>query len=257
MNLLESGPRWGGWLALSLSVACNRQPAPDVTASSAPATPAAWDSASLLAGEARYSQHKEELIARDFFRDRRGGVFLDVGCASPVRDNNTCYLEKHLDWSGIAVDGLPEFAEPWLSKRPRSRFFNFLVSDHADTVEPFYRSQAKGTSGAVKQQEGMRGPGGKVVPHDELHIATTTLDKLLDAAGLKHVDYLSMDIEGYEPIALRGFDIERFAPELVCVEAKPANREKLAAYFAQHGYERLERYLAYDEVNYHYARKAR
>ena len=38
-----------------------------------------------LTEENHYSQHGEELIIRHFFRDRREGFFLDVGCAHPVR----------------------------------------------------------------------------------------------------------------------------------------------------------------------------
>jgi FkbM family methyltransferase len=201
-----------------------------------------------------YSQHKEELIVRDFFHDRRDGVFLDVGCASPIQDSNTYYLEKHLGWSGIAVDALPEFAQPWERKRPRSRFFNFYVSDHADTVEPFYRSALRGTSSGTKMTTG---PGGKEVPVQELHVHTTTLNKLLDTNGVTHVDFLSMDIEGHEPAALAGFDIERFRPGLACVEAKPENRDTIKGYFKGHGYEQLERYLAQDPVNYYFAPRAK
>src|SRR5262245_17500197 len=94
-----------------------------VTLAAAPAA-----SGGILSGKALYSHGKEELIIRDFFQDRRDGVFLDVGCAWPIEKNNTYYLEKKLGWSGIGVDGLPDFAEAWKSKRPRSRFFNFLVS---------------------------------------------------------------------------------------------------------------------------------
>jgi FkbM family methyltransferase len=226
--------------------ACRKEPAvaaPPVT--TAPAAPSG-----LLEGKPLYSQHKEELIARDFFHDKRDGVFLDVGCASPIQDSNTYYLEKHLGWSGIAVDALPEFAQPWERKRPRSRFFNFYVSDHADTVEPFYRSALRGTSSGTKMTTG---PGGKEVAVTELKVATTTLNKLLDTNGVTRVDFLSMDIEGHEPAALAGFDIERFKPALACVEAKPENRDTLKAYFTSHGYEQLEKYVAYDAVNYYFA----
>ncbi len=34
-------------------------------------------------------------------------------------------------------------------------------------------------------------------------------DKLLDANAVEHVDFLSMDIEGFEPLALAGLDIQR------------------------------------------------
>ncbi|HET8648228.1 MAG TPA: FkbM family methyltransferase, partial [Vicinamibacteria bacterium] len=217
-----------------------------------PPSPAATASApaSILDGRPLYSQHKEELIARDFFRDRRDGVFLDVGCASPIQDSNTYYLEKHLGWSGLAVDALPEFAQAWERKRPRSRFFNFYVSDHADTVEPFYRSVLRGTSSGRKDQ---KGPGGKEVPLEEIQVPTTTLNKLLDTNGVTRIDYLSMDIEGHEPAALKGFDLQRFRPALACVEAKPANRDFIKRYFAERGYAQLERYLPHDPVNYYFA----
>jgi len=204
---------------------------------------------SILDGTPLYSQHKEELIVRDFFADRRKGVFLDVGCASPIKDSNTYYLERHLGWSGIAVDALPEFAPSWLRKRPRSRFFNFYVSDHAGTIEPFYRSPLRGTSSGRKDQ---KGPAGRELPVQKIQVPTTTLDRLLDDNGVAHIDFLSMDIEGHEPAALAGFDVERFRPALACLEAKPENREAIKRYFAAHGYEQLERYLEYDPVNYYF-----
>jgi FkbM family methyltransferase len=227
-------------------------PPPSVAAPASTA-PASAAPGSILAGRQLYSQHKEELIARDFFQDRRDGVFLDVGCASPIQDSNTYYLEKHLGWSGIAVDALPEFAQPWERKRPRSRFFNFYVSDHADTVEPFYRAAHRGTSSVRKPQTG---PGGKEMASEEIQVPTTTLNKLLDTNGVKRVDFFSIDIEGHEPAALAGFDIERFRPALACVEAKPANRQKILDYFAAHGYRQLERYLEHDPVNYYFAPRA-
>ncbi len=58
-----------------------------------------------------------------------------------------------------------------------------------------------------------------------------------------------MDIEGAEPLALRGFDVNRFEPELICIEAKPPNREMIRKYFADHGYEQIEKYLEYDMTN--------
>jgi hypothetical protein len=63
-----------------------------------------------------------------------------------------------------------------------------------------------------------------------------------------------MDIEGAEPLALAGFDIDRFRPELACIEAKPKNRELILKYFAEHGYQRIERYARYDKTNYYFAR---
>ena len=53
----------------------------------------------------------------------------------------------------------------------------------------------------------------------------------------------------------KSIDIERFKPELVCIEASPSIRVKLLEYFAAHGYERIERYLEHDHVNWYFTPK--
>jgi hypothetical protein len=81
-----------------------------------------------------------------------------------------------------------------------------------------------------------------------------TLNELLDEHGITKVDFLSLDIEQGEPAALAGFDIERFQPELVCVEASPPVRSQLSEYFERHGYERIDAYVDYD-LNWYFRRK--
>jgi FkbM family methyltransferase len=182
-----------------------------------------------------------------------GGVFLDVGCWHPIQDSNTYYLEEHLQWSGIGVDALPEMAPKWKRRRPGSRFLNYIVTDREGTREPFFRVKLTDISAVTKPE---RGPGGGPVESEEIQVPTITLTTLLERNGVAKIDFMSMDIEGSELPALRGFDIERFAPALVCIEAKVKNREAILQYFADHGYERIERYLEHDQVNYYFTPKA-
>src|SRR5918992_613419 len=46
-------------------------------------------------GPDRQSMNFEEWIVRDFFRDRSGGTFVDVGSADYKANSNTWYLETH------------------------------------------------------------------------------------------------------------------------------------------------------------------
>lgn len=197
-----------------------------------------------------YSRGAEEVIVRDFFQDKRGGVFLDVGCWHPITASNTYYLEHHLGWSGVAVDALPELAPKWKRNRPASQFFNFYVSDHIEESAPFFRAQFSDISSGKKPETG---PGGKPVKSEELKVPTITLTALLDRAKVSHVDFVSMDIEGAEIQALAGFDIERFKPALLAVEAKVENRAKLLEYFKARGYERIMKYEPYDKTNWYFA----
>ena len=215
-------------------------------------SPPAPERKDILGTETKvYSQSDEELIIRDFFQDRRKGFFLDVGCAWPMKYNNTYYLESRLNWRGIGIDGLPDFAAAWQQKRKRSKFFNYIVTDHSGTTETFYRAGLLGISSTKPLPD----PGGKAVKYDAIKVPTMTLNELLKREGVTKLDFVSMDIEGGEILALAGFDIDRFKPELLCVEAHIGNRETILAYFAAHGYERIERYSTRDEVNYYFTPK--
>src|SRR4051812_42276929 len=72
-------------------------------------------------GPDRNSEHGEEWIARDYFKDRRDGFFVDVGANDYKRSSNTYYLETALGWSGIAIEPQREFEAGYTSHRPKTR----------------------------------------------------------------------------------------------------------------------------------------
>jgi hypothetical protein len=78
---------------------------------------------------------------------------------------------------------------------------------------------------------------------------TTSLDDLLTRLGVAKIDFLSMDIELAEPAALAGFDVERFQPALVCIEAQAEVRQRILDYFAAHHYCVVGKYLRADVTN--------
>jgi FkbM family methyltransferase len=235
--------------------ACSQEPRTDPSPVATPSPPPARRDIlgkKLAQKKVLYSQHNEELIIRDFFQDRRAGFFLDVGCAWPKKYNNTYFLESALGWSGIGIDALPEYAPAWKSERRNSRFFNYMVTDHSGSIEKFFRAaELPGISSVAPRKAFSR----KKVKYEEIRVPTITLTKLLEDAGVERIDLLSMDIEGHEPTALAGFDIDRFRPELVCIEVYHAGQEKLRTYFADHGYERIERYVQYDGANQYFTPK--
>ncbi len=191
------------------------------------------------------------IIIRDFFRDRRGGFFVDVGAFHWERFSTTHFLEKDLGWSGIAIDALAHLAPGWKLHRPASRFFVYIVTDHSGSTESFYMA---GPISSTSEDWVKNFPNRKREPV-KVEVPTITLNDLLDRNGVTHIDFLSMDIEGGEPAALRGFDIGRFKPELVCIEAGIARGPDLVAYFHDNGYERIDRYLPHDYVNWYFRAK--
>jgi FkbM family methyltransferase len=198
-------------------------------------------------GPRRYSEHNEEWLIRDFFHGRRDGVFVDVG-ASHYRDgSNTYFLESELGWSGLAIDPLREFEADYLSHRPRTKFRAFFVSDVSNAQARLYTGgdsrMSSGYADFVKRTSART---------TAIDAPTTTLDDLLTREGIAAIDFLNIDIELWEPKALAGFDLERYRPALVCIEAHPEVRQEILDYFARRHYVIAGKYLRADRWNLYF-----
>jgi hypothetical protein len=56
--------------------------------------------------------------------------------------------------------------------------------------------------------------------------------------------------------ALAGFDIARYRPALVCIEAgRRARKKQTTEWFEKHDYQRIDAYLPYDSVNLYFRPK--
>ena len=204
---------------------------PEASPSQAPGVKSDLD----LYSPKHYSERNEEVIIRHFFKDRRAGFFLDVGAYHYKNGSNTYYLEKALDWGGIAVDANGEFARGYEENRPKTRFFTFFVSDKSDEQADFYIVRDPGhltKSTAVRDFVSGR-------KTEEVKVPTITLNDLLAKLGTKKIDFLSIDIEKYRP-------------ELVCVEAHRQVRDQILAYFGAHGYARVDAYFLFDQRNWYF-----
>jgi len=197
-------------------------------------------SAPIAGQDARWSQGFEELIIRDYFQDRTGGVFVDVGCHRPMFNSTTYFLERNLGWTGIGIDAMPHYAQAWHEHRPQSKFLAHVVSDTEGDTVTFHVGNAVDSL----DEKMVRGFGGK---KRQIQLTTRTLDAILEENGVEKVTFLSMDIEGAEPAALRGFDIQRYKPDLCCVEG--TRNEDVLEYFRAHGYELIEKYRKADKIN--------
>jgi FkbM family methyltransferase len=197
-------------------------------------------------GQPLYSQDDEETLIRAFFADRHGGFFLDVGSGDPVRHSTTYYLEKHLRWTGIAVDALVEYAEPYTRQRPGTRFFAYFAGKKSGAAHDFFAREERDFSSAT----GRDPRGGN---YQKRAVPTIALDDLLDREHVTRVDFLSMDIEGAEPAALAGLDLRRYAPELACIEiASPEAGRAIAERFTLAGCREVTAYRAVDAINRYY-----
>ena len=158
---------------------------------------------------------------------RSGGFYVEAGANDGVTQSNTLFFARYRDWRGLLVEPVPDLARRCALMRPESVVEQaaLVAPDHdAPTVTVRYANLMSVVAGArgsdaddrahVERGEALQG----LTTYD-VDVPARTLDAVLDAHGVTRIDLLCLDLEGYEPQALRGLDLERRRPEWIMVEA--------------------------------------
>lgn len=76
-------------------------------------------------------QAQQDKFVLQVLKNKRNGVFLEIGSNHPININNTYILEKDYDWSGTMVEYDKKWLPEYIQHRPKSRH---IIQD-ATTVD--------------------------------------------------------------------------------------------------------------------------
>jgi FkbM family methyltransferase len=171
-------------------------------------------------------------LVREFF-GKDPGVFVEVGANDPVKNSQSWALEQE-GWTGLLVEPLTEKAAELRAHRKA------VVEEVACGPPELHGSLARlHVRGVFTTLTVERGDGG-IIFDDERDVPVRTLDSLVEKAGIERVDFLSIDVEGYETEVLKGTTLGRLRPRLILVEDKARDLE-LHRYLVRQGYKRVRR----------------
>jgi FkbM family methyltransferase len=185
------------------------------------------------------AQAGEDILIYDFFRDAPPGFFVEAGAYDGVAFSNT-YLLESLGWKGLLVEPHPDYARRCERNRPGSVVsqsalgpegsrgeVEFTCADNqAGATLSFLNCDDKHVARCSKEQCVLR----------KVRVPCTSLDDLLKECT-DRVNFLSLDVEGMELDVLKGFDIERYRPEMILVESDGRQHDaEIEAYLQDLGY---------------------
>jgi FkbM family methyltransferase len=159
----------------------------------------------------------------------RGGFFIETGANDGISQSNTYYLEKLLGWHGLLIEAVPELHAKCVKRRHHSKVYKCaLVSDtYPDTsIEMDYAHLMSAVEGSRKAadaqiahiEEGVRIQ--RLTSTYRFITVVRTLSSILDEFPQPiHIDFFSLDVEGYELQVLQGMNIEKYRPTYILVEA--------------------------------------
>ena len=157
----------------------------------------------------------EDTAILDYFKDKKSGFYVDVGCYHPIHRNNTYLLHKQ-NWRGINIDVSQFSVELFDHLRPDDLNYNCAVSNKNETVKLFFQKELSQLS-TTENDQAKKVFQGNI---KEKEIQAFTLDEILNRDKYKNVkiDFLNIDVEGADFKVLNGLSFQKFNPELICVE---------------------------------------
>ena len=170
-----------------------------------------------------YAQEEQDLIASKFFSliHPSHNIFLDIGAFDGIGfSNSRLFFER--GWSGVCVE-------------PVLKNYNKLKALYENTNVITVQAAATDYEGEITLNVATIpwakewGSDVSSTSDDALErwpdyewekeiVKATTIDKILEDNQVSHVDFVSIDVEGHELSVLRGFDLQKFNPQLLVVE---------------------------------------
>ena len=160
-----------------------------------------------------------DLIIKEIFKRKNTGIYIDVGCNHPFIGNNTYKLYKK-GWKGINIDLDYSFINSFNFYRPNDENIQIGVSDKNGEQEMYFHHERS----AINTLESSRGSKAR----SKKIINTLTLNEIIQKSKFKNyeIDYVSIDVEGYELNVLKGFNLKKYRPKAVSIELIDPNMIK-------------------------------
>ncbi len=167
-----------------------------------------------------FSQYGEDVILHKLFGSKfSDGFYIDVGAHHPFRQSNTAYLWL-MGWKGVNVDASKKAIAIFNSVRPRDiNLWSAVVDDETSAKQSeivLYSNLdldlgATCNSELAKDRQTTRS---EVVPCTSL----TEIINRYAPMNNNRIDFLNIDIEGFDQAAITGIEKWATKPRVICLE---------------------------------------
>ncbi len=164
-----------------------------------------------------YSQEGEDLILKRIFGKKRSGNYIDIGAHHPIRFSNTYYFYKR-GWRGINIEPMPGSSRIFNFFRPKDVNIEIGVSEHEGSLAyHVFSDKALNTFDAEISKERLQNSPYRL--KKIINLKTAPLKIILDQhCKNPDIDFMTIDVEGFEIPVLKSNDWLKYRPKIILVE---------------------------------------
>ena len=186
-----------------------------------------------------FSQASQDRVVAALLGNKRNGFFVDLAANDATVLSNTFSQEQRLQWSGICIEPTPQY---WANLTYRDCQVVAAIVGDKRMDEVHFRSDAGDHSGIAG--EGFDN-GVKFKSRSQKKYTVTLHEILIRFNAPKHIDYLSLDVEGAEELIMLHFPFSDYHISILTVE-RP--KERLRNLLETNGFQFLKRLTRWGET---------
>jgi FkbM family methyltransferase len=187
-----------------------------------------------------YSQNREDIVLRRALRDVRPGFYIDVGANDPV-DESVTKIFYDDGWRGINIEPLSACYDRLQLLRSRDINIQALVGAERGKCI-LYEFPDDGRYSTVDKIIADRHERTLGLKFRKSELPLLTLSSVCEQHAVREIHFLKIDVEGHEAQVLQGFDLVRYRPWILVIEAtEPSSQVDASGQWEdlvlRHGYE--------------------
>jgi len=157
---------------------------------------------------------------------RRNGFFVECGAFVGEQLSDTLFFELKRNWTGILIEAHPQYHHEILKKNRRALVLRACLSHspRPGLVKFKLAGWGSGVSDLNKNVE---------APDIKTDVQCFSLNSIMAAIGVNHIDFFVLDVEGSELSVLETIDFRRLSIDVFSVEYSDYQRTRKLANIRQ------------------------
>jgi len=168
-----------------------------------------------------FGQTGEDYLIWKALGEKPNGFYVDVGAADGKKFSNSYFFYKQ-GWRGICIEPNKESFERLIEKRKEDTCIRCAIGSQRSDGITFYSKGLNSSiniDGYIEQRKlSGRSTGLEKNDYEETVVPMDTLNNILESNSISKIDFISIDVEGYESEVLRGFNLSKYKPSLLVIE---------------------------------------